>query len=69
MNKIFGWAVLCGLVLAISGCNDAGMANDVTDLQEQGRLNQPVPGPTELPPGLGDDLPAPPATQPAISKQ
>lgn len=44
--------------LAVAGCFDFGTNNDVIDAQEQSRLHRGIPGPTELPPGLGDDLPA-----------
>lgn len=59
------WVVLGGLVWALGGCTgDASMPDDVTKLQDQQRTRRGIPGPTEMPPGLGDDLPPPAATQP-----
>jgi hypothetical protein len=69
---LYGCVVLCGI---LAGCQselqwgDIGEANDMTNRQEQMRANQAIPGPTQMPPGLGEDLPmpdqaAPPAAQP-----
>ncbi len=52
----------------MAGCFDFGTPNDVTDAQEKMRQNRGVPNPTELPPGLGDDLPTP-TTQPQTMTQ
>ena len=69
---IYSWvaAAVLGVGLAGSfvGCTDMGYQNDVADLQSQQRMNRGIPGPTELPPGLGDDLPAPEAQPVATNK-
>jgi hypothetical protein len=71
MKRFYGWVVLSVLAVAFAaalpGCDDMGYANDVTDLQSQQRMNRGIPGPTELPPGLGDDLPPAPTAQPVAS--
>jgi hypothetical protein len=65
-QSLYSW-IVCGflavLPLAVAGCDDLGKPDDITNAQEKARLNQGVPTATELPPGLGDDLPAA-ATQP-----
>lgn len=48
------------VALVIGGCGGTGMPNDAYRHQEEARLNKPLPSPTELPPGLGPDLPADP---------
>ena len=72
-KRFYGWVVLSVLavasVAALPGCNDMGYANDVTDLQSQQRMNRGIPGPTELPPGLGDDLPPAAAAQPVATNK
>lgn len=65
-NRLYG-LLMSGLLLvsllAISGCADMGYANDVADRQDEMRMNRGVPTASELPPGLGDDMPPPaPAT-------
>ena len=67
MNKrLYSWVVLSavaiGFAATLPGCDDMGYGNDVADLHDKQRMNRGVPAPTELPPGLGDDLPqaAPP---------
>jgi hypothetical protein len=66
-KRLYSW-IVCGflavLPLAVAGCNDLGSPDDVTNAQEQSRMNRGIPAPTELPPGLGDDLPPPVSTQP-----
>ncbi|MCL2646445.1 MAG: hypothetical protein FWD61_05490 [Phycisphaerales bacterium] len=65
----FCWAVL--LTAVLGGCDvgltDVGFANDMVEQQELSRVNRGIPSATELPPGIGEDLPAPPAadTQPS----
>ena len=66
MTKCFySWVVVAvlgvGFAGSFAGCTDMGYQNDVADLQSQQRMNRGIPGPTELPPGLGDDLPPAPA--------
>ena len=72
-TRVYGWAVLsvlvAGMAGSLAGCNDMGYANDVADLQSQQRINRGIPGPTELPPGLGDDLPAPVEAQPVAANK
>jgi hypothetical protein len=51
--------VLLGLSVGLAGCSDLGAPDDVTNAQEKMRENRGVPDPTQLPPGLGDDLPPP----------
>jgi len=62
MNKILSiflsWAVLGLLAASLGGC-DLGYANDMLDQQELGRTNRGIPDATELPPGIGEDLPQP----------
>ena len=69
MNKrLLSW-VSCGmLAVSLAGC-DIGIENDITDAQEKSRWNRPIPAATEMPPGLGEDLPLPPATQPVTKDQ
>jgi hypothetical protein len=66
-QRLCSW-IVCGvlavLLLAVAGCNDLGQPNDVTHAQEEMRMNRGVPDPTELPPGLGDDLPSASSTPP-----
>ena len=62
-KRMYSWAVLSvlmiGFVPALPACDDMANSNDLVDLQNQQRLDRGIPGPTELPPGLGDDLPPP----------
>ncbi|MCL2639401.1 MAG: hypothetical protein FWD53_01000 [Phycisphaerales bacterium] len=67
MNKVivkvififFCWAVLGWMVAMLSGC-ELGYANDMLDEQELSRANRGIPTATELPPGIGEDLPSSP---------
>ncbi|MGN6367871.1 MAG: hypothetical protein ACTHN5_06380 [Phycisphaerae bacterium] len=72
-KRVYGWVVLgilgVGLAGTFAGCSDMGYANDVADLQSQQRMNRGIPGPTELPPGLGDDLPPAPEAQPVATNK
>ena len=72
-KRFYCWVVLgvlaVGFMTALPGCDDMGFANDVADLHDQQRLNRGIPGPTELPPGLGDDLPQAPAAPPIASNK
>jgi hypothetical protein len=65
MNRL----VLCLLVLttaSLAGCGAMEFTepDDTFNTQERARTTRATPGPTELPPGLGEDLPPrdPPAT-------
>jgi hypothetical protein len=66
-------AVLTACALLVSACEstdmfgDIGANNDMTRAQELSRENRPMPKATELPPGLGEDLPTAevPASMPA----
>lgn len=42
--------------MLLTAC-DAGMPNDVANRMERQRLEAPQPKPTDLPPGLAQDLP------------
>jgi hypothetical protein len=71
--------VVLGLAAAtLGGCSNAdlsaafdiGNPNDMASRQEQSRANRSIPTAAEMPPGLGEDLPAaPPAPQPMTSNQ
>ena len=67
MNKtILCVIVLAGFLAALGGCEianeylDLPYANDAIKAQEASRMNRGIPSATELPPGLGEDLPMPP---------
>jgi hypothetical protein len=51
------WVVLGLGLFGLSACNDMSMPNDLVKLQEQQRDMRRPPSATELPPGLGPDLP------------
>jgi hypothetical protein len=63
--------LLAATVLAGCGATDFTEPDDSIKAQELARQNRAAPGPTELPPGLGPDLPPPPqpATAPTPSKK
>jgi hypothetical protein len=54
--RLLSYGVLGVLVLAEAGC-DIGYNDDMIKKQELGRMNRAIPKATELPPGLGEDLP------------
>jgi len=59
MKSVWTLGVLGLGVLAVgllSACE--GMPNEALERQQQDRLDQVMPGPTDLPPGLSADLPA-----------
>jgi hypothetical protein len=69
--------VVAAAAMALGGCQnsdsnnswfDIGSPNDMTSRQRESRDFQPIPKATEMPPGLGEDLPAP-TTQPLTSGQ
>ena len=65
---------LCTLVIAatlLAGCGitDYTEPDDSIKALELARQHQAAPGPTELPPGLGPDLPPPPPPATAPSKK
>ena len=57
--RLYTWVVLGGLLLSLAGCQwgDIGYADDMASRQEQMRQNRSIPTATEMPPGLGEDLP------------
>jgi len=69
------WVVLAVFASVMSGCDstnsmfgEIGTGNDMTRAQELSRENRGLPKATEMPPGLGEDLPMTaevPATMPA----
>ena len=61
MKSVWSLSVFLLSVFAVgllAGCE--GMPNETLEKQQKQRLDQGVPGPTELPPGLSADLPAKP---------
>lgn len=64
-RRFYGWVVIGALALA--GC-DAGYPNDVADSQDYVRANRDAPRDTELPPGLGADLPDSPIITPSTTQ-
>lgn len=59
MTRFYGWVVLGAAVLLLTGCDwsDIGYSNDMVHQQEQMRENRSIPTASEMPPGLGEDLP------------
>ena len=71
MSKWVGMLVLAGMTgWMLAGCTADffGEPNDTEHAMEQSRANRPPPTPDQMPPGLGADLPAAPATQPAANR-
>jgi len=69
-RRLYCWVVLGSLAAMLPGCewSDIGAANDMTSRQQQMREQRAIPDATQMPPGLGEDLPTP-ATQPMTSNQ
>jgi hypothetical protein len=69
-RRLYSWVVLGCLLAAIPGCDltDIGSPNDMAKRQELMRQNRSIPSATEMPPGLGEDLPAP-TTRPVSANQ
>jgi hypothetical protein len=78
INRHYCWVVLVCLSAAIAGCasqdspfmawSDIGRPDDMAMKQSESRANRGIPKATEMPPGLGEDLPlqqqpAPPVTR------
>jgi hypothetical protein len=69
LQRHYCWVVLACLAFAIPGCemqdsplmswSDIGSPDDVTARQAKSRANRGIPQATEMPPGLGEDLPVP----------
>ena len=55
--RILCCGVLGVVIPGLVGC-DMNYADDTVEKQELGRMNRGIPAATELPPGLGEDLPA-----------
>lgn len=68
MKRLYCWVVIGTMAALLAGC-DIGKGNDITDAQDLSRMNRPIPRATEMPPGLGEDLPLTPATQPVTNNQ
>ena len=70
MNRfIVCLVMLAATALAGCGATDFTEPNDTLKAQDLARQNRGALSPTELPPGLGADLPVPPATMPMNSRQ
>jgi hypothetical protein len=68
MSKRLGtWVVMVAVAAAGVGCHTGGDPDDAIKAIEKSQMNRGVPSPTELPPGLGQDLPTPPSTQPQLN--
>jgi len=69
-RNLFSWAVLAG-VLALAGCQwgDIGNPNDMADSQELSLQHRPILKATEMPPGLGEDLPMASEKQPVAANR
>jgi hypothetical protein len=69
-KRLYCWVVLGCLGAALAGCasdspfmgwSDIGSPDDMAAKQAESRANRAIPRATEMPPGLGEDLPLPPA--------
>ena len=67
-RRLYCWVVLGALAATLSGCqwSDIGSADDIASRQREMREQRAIPDATQMPPGLGEDLPTP-ATQPVTS--
>jgi hypothetical protein len=62
IKRITTWVVLGLITAGVAACSvDFGSPNDTADAMERSRLNRAAATPDQLPPGLGEDLPPPPA--------
>jgi len=70
-KRFYGWVVLGCIAASFAGCtsqqtdemtswSDIGSPDDMTAKQAESRANRGIPKATEMPPGLGEDLPIPP---------
>jgi len=64
-NLLLALLLLAPLTLAGCGATDFTQPNDAYDAQQFARENRGIPKATEMPPGLGEDLPA---TAPAVTQ-
>lgn len=76
-KRLYCWVVLGCLMAGLAGCeadspamswSDIGSPNDMTAKQAESRANRAIPKATEMPPGLGEDLPLPPQPTPTVTK-
>lgn len=79
-ERHYCWVVLACLTMAVAGCasqdspfmswSDIGSPDDMTAKQAESRANRGIPKATEMPPGLGEDLPVPGAgeTTPPVTR-
>jgi hypothetical protein len=72
-KRLYRWVVLGCLGAALAGCesdsslmswSDIGSPDDMTAKQAESRANRGIPKASEMPPGLGEDLPLPQPTRP-----
>ena len=78
-KRLYSWVVLGCFAASIAGCtsqqkdeltawSDIGSANDMAAKQAEARVNRGIPKATEMPPGLGEDLPIQTSAPPPMSK-
>jgi hypothetical protein len=76
-KRLYCWVVLGCLGAALTGCSsdspmmswsDIGSPDDMAAKQAESRANRAIPKATEMPPGLGEDLPLPPQSTPAVTQ-
>jgi hypothetical protein len=68
-RRIGLWVALGVIAAGFAGCSiDFGSPNDTANAMERSRLNRAALTPDQMPPGLGNDLPAPPPVAPVTNK-